>query len=391
MGKKKFTRHMQNLRSAKNFGDLLKHHGQAETSLAAEVINRIDQGLARPDIRNQTEARVIQFSQEINDFLYPQNDFIMKSINDPQFAASGQTRRINEGVQGKAVVKGRFHPLTLANGDNAPEVTPTVRRNNNRDVQIEYFRVTPEVEQMERSMEVPYDSRNELLRSHAEVLMVAKGNHTAVEWAPGAVGTGVVVDNQGNDNYIFTTGTERNNPVANTTNNVRGIAYEDIVKVKTAFSRQRVMMGGMSMCYFLPTPEQLEDIWNLDQFTKYDETGIPGMRESGMIGRILGFEVLDPRYRDDWNANILYNSAAGSGNRTLTKIADNASAATGHVSAGLFWKEDYVYTARGATIVFPWMNSPTYFGDVYASEARFTAWKKRQDQKGVVALVETPV
>ena len=227
-----FQDHKRAINRATNIGDIINFHGygnEAQASLSR--IQTMDQGA-----RNSAEARVIQFSQEINDFIYPSGEFMMKSVNDPVFAASGQTRRINEGVEGIAAVKGRFHPLNLANGANAPVATPTVRKNNNRDVQIEYFRVDPQVNQMERSMEVPYDSRGELLRSHAEVLTVAKANHTAVQWGPNDVGSAVVIPNSGNANFVFTSGTERPNPVSNTTGNVHGLAYADLVRVPTAFN-----------------------------------------------------------------------------------------------------------------------------------------------------------
>ena len=105
----------------------------------------------------------------------------------------------------------------------------------------------------------------------------------------------------------------------------------------------------------------------------------------------MGIEILEPRHNEDWNANVLYSYTALSGDDTdLTKVEDTASAAVGMMSAGIAWVDSLVLRAEGSAIVFPWMNSPIYLGDVYASEVRYSAKKKRADNKGVVMLVENP-
>lgn len=108
---------------------------------------------------------------------------------------------------------------------------------------------------------------------------------------------------------------------------------------------------------------------------------------------IMGITVLAPRHREDWGGNsVLYTYAAGVGTTVdLTLLDDTGSAAINMVGAGLFWIDKQVKRAEGQVIVFPWQNSPLHMGDVYATESRYAAQRKRKDNKGVIMLVETPV
>ena len=166
--------------------------------------------------------------------------------------------------------------------------------------------------------------------------------------------------------------------------------------MRTSLIRQQLAKGnGLGGTpYYLPTAEQFEDMQTpalFPDFISYDKTGRQSLLDRGEIGMIYGFTILDPRVREDWGANVLYSYTALSGDETdLTKVEDTASAADNMVSAGLAWMDNQVLRAQGTPIVFPWMNSPIYFGDVYATEARYGAIRKRLDNKGVVMLIENP-
>ena len=116
------------LKNVKNesFRNHLMSHGLNDGSEAAKVIDHLSRN---PELMNSTESRMTMYTSEINPFLYSDNSFMQKSSNDAAFAASGNTKRLNDSATGPAVTKGRFYALTLANGDNAPSQTVTVRKN----------------------------------------------------------------------------------------------------------------------------------------------------------------------------------------------------------------------------------------------------------------------
>lgn len=379
----------------------LLQHGIEEGSKLEKVVNYMRENHGS-ELVNSTESRMTLYTAEINPYLYPDSSFLTKSVNDAQFAASGEIKRLNDSVGGPTVTKGRFYPQSLANGDNAPTKTVKVRKNTGHDWAIEYFHTTPDAITQELTREVPYEVRGELLRAHSDILNLSVANFAAVEWAQGEVGVAETVDTSTESNFfLFTTGVDKDGNVKTRDNLVAGtgtvnkVCQDDFKRMQSALFRQQIMNGtvGGGM-YFLPTVEQYGDIVDpllFPNFIDYAKTGRQSRLDMGEAGSIYGITVLQPRHREDWNANIVYSYTALSGNNTdLTKIEDTASVGASMVSAGMAWSDNMVLRAQGSAIVFPWQNSPIYLGDVYASELRFGAKKKRLDNKGVVMLVENP-
>jgi hypothetical protein len=65
-----------------------------------------------------------------------------------------------------------------------------------------------------------------------------------------------------------------------------------------------------------------------------------------------------------------------------------AAEATTDNGAGLFWQKDLVIRALGSHEMFEDLGNPTMYGDVYSALIRAGGRKKRNDGKGVVALVQ---
>jgi hypothetical protein len=382
--------HLNVINGIKNeaFRNALISHGLGDESQAKKTL----EALARnPALLNSTEPRMTMYTSEINPYLYSDNSFIKKSVNDAVFAASGEQKLLNDSNSGPTVTKGRFYPKSLAHGDAAPTQTVKVRKNTSNPWVIEYFHTEPDALTRELTVEVPYDARQDLLKAHADIINQSIGNFTAVEWAQGEVGAAYTVDVTTGDNFfVFTSGaTSRANGVVGSAGTVKVITKTDMQNVKQALQKQQVVkMGAM---YFLPTVEMYNDLLNIEDFVNFEKTGRESRLLKGEVGILYGITILEPRQRDDWNANVIYSYTALVGNDTdLTKIEDTAASGASMVSAGMAWVESLVLRAEGSGLVFPWMNSPIYLGDVYAVENRYGAIKKRGDLKGVVMLVENP-
>jgi hypothetical protein len=381
--------HLNIINGVKNeaFRNALISHGLGNESKAKEVLEAINRN---PELKNSTEPRMTLYTAEINPYLYSDNSFIKKSVNDAAFAASGETKLLNDSNSGPTVTKGRFYPKSLAHGDNAPTQTVKVRKNLSNPWVIEYFHTEPDALTRELTAEVPYEARAELLKAHADIINQSIGNFTAVEWAQGEVGVAYTVDVTTGDNFfVFTSGaTNRANGVVGTADQVKVITKADMQKVKKALQKQQIV--GAGKMYFLPTVEQYDDLLNIEDFVNFEKTGNKSALLKGEVGFLYGMTILEPREREDWGANVLYSHTALVGSDTdLTKIEDTAASGASMLSAGMAWVETQVLRAEGSALVFPWLNSPIYLGDVYAVENRYGAIKKRNDKKGVVMLVES--
>ena len=374
-------------------------HGLGNQSAASEIVNHLQK--MEEGMRNSTESRMTMYTSEINPFLYPDNSFVTRSQNDAAFAASGETKRLNDANEAPNGTKGRVYAKTLANGDTVSAASVKIRKNTGHDWTIEYFHVDPEVLTQELTSEVPYDTRSNLLQGQAEVLNRMTANYAAVEWSPGEVGvaeTGVDTGTGStNTSFVFSSGSStRTNAVVGTTGTVKRLAQADLKKAKSNLIKQQISKGRNigGTLYALPTAEQWDDMQDPTLFPdliSYEKTGRQNLLDKGEVGMMYGITILDPRIREDWGANIVYSFTALSGTTTdLTKIEDTASTGADMVSVMLVWADNMVLRAEGSALVFPWLNSPTYYGDVYSSELRFGAKKKRLDGKGVVAIVENP-
>lgn len=375
--------------NASVFADIVRgFENSASQSLAKKFLNKM---AADKAIKNATEPRVTLYSAEINPYLYSDNSFIKKSVNDASFAAFGNTKDLPDANSGPAVTKGRFQPTTLNHLDNAPTTTAVVRRNTSHEWTMQYFRTDPTVITVEKEKEVAYAVRQEELQSHASELNQAVTNSTAVSWAQGAVGVAETVDiTTGNDFFQLTSGTARANSVVGASGNVKKITGDDMKRLKSALFRQQVVNGFGTM-YFLPTVEQYDDLLDEDDFNRFDASGNVSARIDGVVGMMYGITILDPRHRPDWGANILYSYDAPVGNdQDFTLVDDTASSGANMVSAGIAWVDRLVLRAEGLAMVFPSVSDPTYMGDVYASELRYSSIKKRGDGKGTIMLLENP-
>lgn len=393
---------IQNEVKSEIFKEALLAHGLDENSQVGSIFNTIkDIFRKEKGIVNNTESRMTLYSSEINPYLYPDNSFVKKSQNDAAFASSGETKRLNDANSRATGVKGRVYAKSLANGASVSSAQVYIRKNTGNNWTIEYFHTLPDVLTRELTSEVPYDARQELLQGHADVIDTMQANFTAVEWAPGEVGvaeTGVnVTEGSTNNSFVFTSSTKtRTTAVVGASGTVARLRQDDFRRAKSVLIRQQISKGNGigGALFFLPTPEMWDDMQIPElfpDFISFDKTGRQSLLDKGEVGMIYGITVLDPRPRNDWGANILYTYTSLSSDTTsLTKVEDTASSGANMISAGLLWAENMVLRAEGSAIVFPWLNSPTYKGDVYAVEARYGAKRKRLDGKGVVAICENP-
>jgi len=342
-------------------------------ALKRHVTNQIKSEKGK-EIENSTEARVALYSTEIQKYLNSDNSFLQFSKQDTIFANSGKTKYLPQSVANPSVTKGKFNAETKANGDASNVGTVTVRRNTNKSYTIEYFGTAPQVINLPEDTELSYNARQDLLDAHAAAIMNTICNYALIEWSP--------TDNS-NGYLVLSTGSDRLSEVDSTTT-VKAITKNDVVNAVAVLRSQNLPKG--SNLYALPTPQQYADLTKeLD--IDYVKGGNSKMLEQGILGKIAGVNILDPRQNDDWNANVLYDTETAPG--TFTKQALGATAdGTTDASCMIIWSDKTVYRAQGTPKVYSSLNDPLYKGDVFATEVRFGATKARSDEKGVVCIVE---
>jgi hypothetical protein len=183
---------------------------------------------------------------------------------------------------------------------------------------------------------------------------------------------------------LKSTGTSRaSNVVAATGSaiaNRKAILKADMIKVHNLLMRMN--LSGIAGNFFgLVTPDFYSDLLGIAEFTDYDKTGNTSKLEAGIIGRIMGIDLMI-RSVDDSSTGLLYSSA-------YAKKAIDAAVVSNDCPANLFWHDKMVASAEGMVKTSVNADKAEYLGaTLLSSWVRFGASWARADQKGVVVLLE---
>jgi hypothetical protein len=334
------------------------------------------------------EVRVKIFSRDLQKNLFPDNAFYKRSKKDP--ASNASSIDIPQ-AQGQARAKiGNVQIDYDTAGDNltdADKLTAIKRINTLLNYPNQNFFIVPVIiDKNNEDGELSYDKQKEIREEFADELNTNVANYAAVKWGPTQAG-----------NILKTTGTAtRTSLVVGGYNGlVKRIVKQDLLTLKKTAMKQQKMGGKW---YVLPTPEQWEDIMLLDDFVSFEKTGDQTLLRKGIIGTWLGFTWLEPRQNDDLEANIIYDTTTPSAptkvdyagavdgdGRTIFSVTPTANS----VSALLCWNDKMVRRSEGVNNVYFRKDDPLYQADILSTNVRFGASVSRNDNKGVLVLVET--
>jgi hypothetical protein len=111
--------------------------------------------------------------------------------------------------------------------------------------------------------------------------------------------------------------------------------------------------------------------------TQYRDFSAAYNAAKGIVGEWAGFKILR-------RSTVLYGSNAAA---SVPRVPGYAGAAT-DMAIGLCWHEDCVERAIGEVKLFQSVNDPTYYGDIYSLLINAGGRKEREDNKGVVGIVQ---
>jgi hypothetical protein len=155
----------------------------------------------------------------------------------------------------------------------------------------------------------------------------------------------------------------------------KAMTLDDIKGIQKAFNNWGVPKADRFACL---DAEMMDQFTSLLTATQYRDFSAQYNASEGVIGKLFGFTFLEDR------PTVLRYDA------TATPVPYNpgdAVAATDN-GAGLFWQKDLVIRAMGQHELFEDLGSPSMYGDTYSALMRAGGRIKRNDGKGVIALVQ---
>lgn len=300
------------------------------------------------------------FSKDLAAEIFPMNVFYTKGFKD---TAAGDVDSVDIPIAGAIGEAGSGTPtLPLA----ITERTDTVK--NYPLIQIWS---SPILVKREEDIVLNYNKQQDVARAMGEAIATKAADYTANAWAP--TGAGV--------NILGTTGSARAVTLSGATGNRKAIAKADFLSVRKAFQKQNIADLGSIICVL--TPDQYDDVLNIADFVDYEKTGVVSKLEQGIIGRILGFDIM-VRWNETLGSIGLHYATDG-----VTKKANGTVAAT-DCPAALFFHPNFVRYAEAFPETIINRKAPGYLGGtILEAVVRYGAALSRGDKRGVVALVET--
>lgn len=282
--------------------------------------------------------------------LFADNSFMSKAVNDDMYVNMGKKVHIpNAGAPSAVEVNRTSIPAT------AKERT---------DVDIEYsldeLTTDPIIIPYADTVELSYSKKQSVIRMDRDNLIEKASEQMLYNWAPAST------------EFVLTTGANVEAHTKSATGNRKAVTRKDILALMNKFNEQDIPQQGRYLLLDAVMYGQL-----LSDLTETDKNMFlaSANAEKGILGQLYSFNIM-------MRSKVLRYKTGN----TLAKWSE-AGEATDN-AAGLAWYEGSLSRALGEVQVFESVRNPTYYGDILSFLVRCGGKCRRQDKKGVLALVQ---
>lgn len=300
-------------------------------------------------------SMAIQKEIWINDIvanLFKANPHLAYAVNADQFVLQGKVVHIPNAGTKPGVQKNRTElPANVVRRDDIDITFP-----------LDEFTSDPMLIPNADKYELSYDKRMSVIGEQASALAEIIGDWFFRYWA--AVGAA---------NIERTTGEATAAHYG--TGNRKLITLADVKRMQKLFNKYNIPQEGRYAALDADMMDQFTENLNVSQYRDFSAAYDA---KNGVLGKLYSFTFLDPR-----STVLRYSNAA-----TPVVKDPGAAAADTDNAAGLFWHKDSVIRALGNNELFEDIGNPTYYGDIYSALVRAGGRVRRNDSKGVIALVQ---
>lgn len=292
----------------------------------------------------------------INDIvanLFKANPHLALAYNADAFVLQGKVVHIPNAGNKPAVTKNR----------NVYPATVITRTDADINFSLDEFSSEPIKIENADKYELSYDKRSSVMGEQSAAIAETVGDWFYYYWAAAVAAA-----------QVRTSGA---NVVAHIgTGNRKLLTVADVKSINKLFNKQGMPQADRFACLDADMYDQFTTELSATQYRDFSATMDPA---TGIVGKLFGFTFLEPR------ASVLcYNNAALPVAYTPAETPVDATA----MGAGLFWHKDAVVRALGTNEMFENIADPTYYGDIYSALVRAGGRLRRNDNKGVVALIQ---
>jgi hypothetical protein len=286
--------------------------------------------------------------------LFKNNEFLLASYDAGQYVLQGKVVHIPQA----GVI-----PNIQKNRSNLPA---TVLQRSDSDITytLDEFSTDPILIPQADMIELSYNKRESVLSEYESALRELIAESILYDWSPDM-----------SNNLLRTGGASATSHLAGTTGNRKKFVTSDLKAAQLALNKQNIPLEDR---YALLSADMYQQLTDDLTATQYRDFSVAFDAKDGILGKLFGF-------------NIMMRSNVVSYTNDLVPVvkAYGAANSADDNDAVLCWQRNAVERALGAITFFEKIGDPTYYGDIYSVAIRMGARKRRADEKGILAIVQS--
>lgn len=282
--------------------------------------------------------------------LFADNSFMSKAVNDNMYVNGKKVHIPNAGAPSNVEIDRQIVPASAK---------------KRTDVDVEYtlneLTTDPICIPHAETVELSYDKRNSVISQDRAQIIENASVQMLYNWSPDS------------NHFVRTSGTKTVTAYTkDATGNRKALVKDDVLNLMTKFNADNIPQEDRYLLLDAYMYAQL-----LNDLTEGDQRAFfaSANAQKGILGQLFSFNVMQ-------RSQVLRYAAGG----TLTKW--NVSGAATDNAAGLAWHMNSLSRALGEVKMFDDMDNPLYYGDIYSFLIRVGGTIRRNDKKGVYALVQ---
>jgi hypothetical protein len=285
--------------------------------------------------------------------LFKDNTFLNYAVNADQYVLAGKVVHIPNAGGAPSVKK------------NRTELPAQITKRTDVDItySLDEFTSDPIHVDNAEMIEPSYDKRASVMADSQQAINEYVAEQMLLNWAPTAAAS-----------IIRTSGSAIVSHLPSATGNRKKFLPADLKSAGKKMTAQGIAKTDRYAMFSAEMEDQFTDGLTATQYTDfsraYDE-------KNGVIGKLFGFTILSRE------TALRYTNAA----TPVLQDMDAAAAATDNDGV-LCWQKQCVERAIGQVKVFEDNDNPTMYGDIMSCLLRAGGRKRRNDAKGVIAIVQ---
>lgn len=283
----------------------------------------------------------------------------LRRSNDWLFRSSDASAKVLGGST-VYIPQAGSDPTVEVNSTSYPG-TPAARTDSDVNYALDIFRTVPHYVPWAELQDISYEKMDSVLGAHYNTLMEAIGDKMLINWAATVAGK-----------QVRTTGSDVAG-VGNQAGTRKGLSHKDLQSVMIAMNVANVPKTGRVAVIDDNMYEYFYDEMSDKQWNAYNQFA---NNQTGQVGRLHSFDIYT-------RSAVLNYATAGT--------SPNAYAATQLATdnlACLCWHADFVERAQGEIKRFLDKDDPQYYGDITSAIVKFGGRKKREDNNGVISIIQ---